>query len=108
MKRTPLRQVSRHRQKINRERRKLQEAEWGPKDEWRCWFRDNPLCMAVAGPCFGEVWGHEILKRTRAGSTDANLLNIKGQVPLCNAHNVWVENSPVEANKMGLADHATN
>ena len=105
MKRTPLRPVSKHRQKVNRERRKIQEAGWGPKDTWRCWFRDRPNALSLAGPCLGEVWGHEILKRSRAGQTDENLLNIEGQVPLCNRHNGWVEDHDPEATLLGLSIH---
>jgi hypothetical protein len=116
MKRSPLRPVSKHRQKVNRERRRLQEAEWGPRP-WPCLF-SRFHDEAVAGgalehsvslhdfACRGEVWGHELLKRSRAGSTDENLLNIEGQVPLCNFHNEWVESHPIEANRIGLADHA--
>jgi len=91
---------------VNAERLKLQEAAWGPRRWWRCWFEDRPANIAVAGTCRGEVWGHEILKRTRAGSTDENLLDIENQVPLCWAHNLWVENEPAKAHRMGLARHS--
>ena len=106
MKRSRIAPVSQNRLAVNRERRRLQEAAWGPKNSWRCWFRDRPKSLEIAGPCQGEVWGHEILKRSRAGATDANLLNIEGQVPLCGAHNLWVENFPKYAHEMGLARHA--
>ena len=56
--------------------------------------------------CSGPVNGHEVLKRSRAGSTDANLLDMEGVVLLCNYHNGWVENFPKEAHEMGLAKHA--
>jgi hypothetical protein len=106
VKRTPLRPVSKKRQKVNVERRRVQEQAWGPQDEWRCWFRDRPASMSLAGPCAGGVWGHEILKRSRAGSTDANLLDIDNQVPLCNLHNSWVEDHPDKAHWLGLSRHA--
>ena len=100
-----MRQVSKHRDRINRQRRILQEAAWGPRP-WTCWFRDRGWALSIAGPCYGAVNGHEILKRSRAGSTDENLLNIEGQVPLCSAHNTWVENEPEKAHEMGLSKHS--
>jgi hypothetical protein len=41
-------------------------------------------------PCRGAVNGHEILSRARAGRTDANLLDVTNQRPLCNGHNGWL------------------
>jgi hypothetical protein len=98
--------VSEHRREVNAERLKLQEAAWGPRRWWRCWFEDRPLHIAEAGTCRGEVWGHEILFRSRAGSTDENLLDIANQVPLCNYHNSWVSNHSRAAERMGLAKHS--
>ena len=111
MKRTPLKRsrlkpVSDRRREVNIERLRLQEAAWGAKQSWRCWFKDRPTELAVAGACHGEVWGHEILKRSRAGSTDENLLDVGNQVPLCNFHNGYVEDHPKEAERMGLAKHS--
>ena len=105
VKRTPLRQVSKKRQKVNRLRRQAQEEAWGPQHTWRCWFRDRPAMILFAGPCHGSVAGHEILKRSRSGS-DANLLDVNRQVPLCSFHNVWVEDNPNDANRIGLAKHS--
>jgi hypothetical protein len=101
-----LRRTSKHRARINRQRRILQEAAWGPRDRWRCWFLDRPAAALMAGACYGEVWGHEILKRSRAGSTDENLLDVDGQVPLCSHHNTFVEDHPDKAAELGLAKHA--
>ena len=110
MKRTPLRPVSKNRQRVNRERRILQEAAWGPRP-WKCQFmqyvRESGLFIpAEMAICHGEVNGHEILKRSRAGSTDANLLDVENQVPLCDRHNSLVETEPKLGHEIGLAKHA--
>lgn len=106
MKRTALRRVSKHRADINRQRRAAQEAAWGPHQWWRCVFRDHPAWIAIAGECHGEVWGHEILSRARAGRTDENLLDVSGQLPCCNYHNSWVDLNDEQANAWGLSTHA--
>ncbi len=102
MKRTPLRSVSKNRQKVNRERRILQEAAWGPQHTWRCWFRDRPAELAIAGACFGSVAGHEILSRAQAGQTDENLLDVDGQLKMCAHHNSWIDENRAEAERLGL------
>lgn len=106
MKRPPLRKVSKRRARVNRERAKILEQHFGPREGWRCWIKDRPAAVAIAGTCSGFVSAHEILKRSRAGSTDANLLDVKGQELLCSKHQTWVEDHPIEANKLGLAKHA--
>lgn len=105
MKRSRIKPVSDKRRALNVRRLELQEAAWGPKRWWRCWFKDRPAEMALAGPCAGIVDGHEILKRSRSGK-DENLIDIDGQVPLCRYHNGWIENWPIEAHRMGLAKHS--
>jgi hypothetical protein len=105
----PLKPVSDHRKEVNAERAKLQEAAWGPRP-WTCVFNIwasshylNTGEVIDGGRCCGEVNGHEILWRGRAGSTDENLLDVVHQLPLCNGHNGWVDEHPLEAKRMGLA-----
>lgn len=114
LKRTALTPMSDRRRAVNKERAKAQEAAWGPRP-WKCYVtteqffrtltvRQKNLSL-VMGPCYGEVNGHEILSRARAGRTDANLLDVSGQVPLCNRHNEWVETHPETSLTLGLARH---
>ena len=113
MKRTPIKQVSDHRKGINAERTKLQVKAWGPRP-WRCRFNEFVLALlhttgeVVDGDrCYGRVDGHEILSRAQAGQTDENLLDIQGQVPLCNHHNGWVTEHKAEAERLGLRRSGT-
>jgi hypothetical protein len=53
--------------------------------------------------CFGRVDGHERLSRARAGRTDANLLDVDGQVPLCSLHNEWMDSQSGLAAALGLS-----
>lgn len=104
MKRTRLRPMSKTRQSVMRRRSEALEAAFGPRDGWMCWFRENRLTGFPA--CYGELAGHEILKRSRAGSADENLLDVSRIVILCSLHNSWVEDNPVQAHELGLALHA--
>jgi len=100
--------VSDKRKEVNAARREAQEAAWGPRP-WRCQFNSfaGPIQRAYDDVfCFGEVNGHEILSRARSGQSDANLIDVSGQVPLCNFHNEWCESNPTLAHEMGLARHA--
>lgn len=98
----PIKRVSDRRRKVNAERLKRQEEAWGPRRWWRCWFRDRPAELALAGPCFGPVAGHEILSRAQAGRTDENLLDVDGQLPMCAHHNEWIAEHKKEAEHLGL------
>lgn len=107
-----LRPVSEHRREVNEERERLQVEAWGPRP-WTCRFNEFALALlhttgevVDGGRCFGRVDGHEILWRGRAGRTDANLLDVLHQVPLCSHHNSWVDTHPLEAKRMGLARSA--
>lgn len=102
MKRSRLRPVSEKRRAENVERQKLMLEKFGPREEWRCKLRDDPLAQGVLGPCFGEVNGHEIVKRSRGGS----IVDMEIVVLLCNAHNDAVEMHPKESARMGLAAHS--
>lgn len=109
MKRSRIKPVSDHRREINAERARLQEEAWGPRP-WYCRFNEFAVALyqttgevVNGGRCFGEVNGHEILWRGRAGSTDENLLDVLHQVPLCNHHNSFIDTEPLLAKRMGLA-----
>ena len=110
MKRTRILSISEKRKIVNVARRRLMEAKFGPRDTWRCWFADFSqnanLTLAAMMTHAGPVNGHEILKRSRAGSTDENLLDMNGIVLLCQFHNNWVEMEPRLAHAMGLALHS--
>ena len=104
IKRSRLRPISSRRRQVNAERAGLMEAWFGPREGWRCWFTLHPV--VAAGGCYGPCSGHERLKRSRAGSTDVNLLDMEHIVVLCARHQVWVEDSPKLAHALGLADHS--
>ena len=53
------------------------------------------------GPCLGDVNGHEIVKRSQGGS----IVDMDNVVLLCNKHNLWVEDNPLEAHTLGLMRH---
>jgi hypothetical protein len=100
MKRSRLRPVSKKRRAENVERKALMEEKFGPRENWRCAFPqiDNGFGLG----CFGDVNGHEVLKRSRGGSvTDMTIV-----VLACQYHNDWVEENPRQAHRMGLAAHA--
>jgi hypothetical protein len=88
------------------------EEKFGPRYEWECsfFFRQNPdsydevtqKAINKAGRCYGDINGHEILKRSRGGS----ITIMENVVLLCNWHNSWVENHPYAANQLGLANHS--
>ena len=101
MKRSPLRPVSPRRRALNAERRRLLEARYGKRNSWRCFVKDRPQMLALMGPCFGPVDGHETLKRSRGGS----IVDLDIIVMLCAHHNGWVEDNPQTAHALGLADH---
>jgi hypothetical protein len=104
-KQTRIKPVSKRRRQVSPQRARALEARFGPQEWWRCLVRDDSRLFDAMGECFGSVHGHEILKRSRAGRTNANLLNMDKVVLLCHHHNGWVENFPIEANELGLADH---
>ena len=101
MKRIRLKPISENRQRVNAERRVLMVERFGNPDTWVCQLR-----AIIGTPCFGEVHGHEVLSRARAGLTDANLTNMDGILLACDYHNGWVENHPTEAHGLGLAKHS--
>lgn len=108
--RSPLRKVSKKRQRLNRHRVAALEEAWGPKEAWRCKFFafandatiSEHLARSIrtsAGPCLGFVSAHEVLKRSRGGS----ITDPKNCTPLCAHHNVWVEDEPAYAEAIGLS-----
>ncbi len=94
--------VSAKRRRQNSERKTLLESLYGREETWTCMVANSPSHLRLMGPCYGAVHGHEILPRGRGGSiTDpANV------VPLCNRHNDWCSEFPVEAHRLGLLKHA--
>jgi len=101
MKRSPLRPVSKKRQKINAERDKNMIAHYGPKSSWRCSLIGNAKATELLGPCGGSVHPHEIVKRSQGGSiTDPG-----NTVLLCNRHNESEEDHPGHALALGLMRH---
>lgn len=101
LKRTRLKPVSDRRREVNAQRAILMEERFGPPETWRCQLR-----AIIGTPCLGEVHGHEVLSRARAGSTDANLVDMDGIMLACDHHNGWVEEFPAQAHGLGLAKHA--
>jgi hypothetical protein len=114
LRRTGLSPMSERRRDVNTARAKAQIAAWGPRP-WTCALRrdvgkrmfvemtrDAPEFVTIP-PCLGRVNGHEILSRTRAGRTDANLLDTGGQLPCCDYHNGWLA---AFAAVPGLVEHS--
>ena len=101
MARSRLKPISESRQRVNAERKTLMVERFGNPDTWACQLR--PI---IGTPCFGEVHGHEVLSRSRAGRTDTNLLDMDGILLACDFHNGWVEDHPIEAHGLGLAKHS--
>lgn len=100
--------VSDKRKEENVLRRELLELKFGPRHEWTCRFnehRDKHPEVQVGKnfrTCWGPIDGHEIIKRSRGGSiTDMEIVTT-----LCRLHNGWVEDHPLSAHRLGLADHS--
>jgi len=101
LKRTALKPVSDKRRAVNALRREAMEAHFGKRETWKCQVGE-----LWGTPCFGAVNGHEILSRSRAGRTDANLLDMSGIILACNHHNSEIENYPIKAHELGLTKHS--
>lgn len=101
MKRTQLKPVSDHRREVNKQRKEALVARFGPREKWVC-----SVSHLIPTKCFGDVNGHEILSRARAGRTDKNLLDTDGIILVCNHHNSWIEDFPAEAHALGLTKHS--
>lgn len=100
MKRTELNPVSTKRTTENRERRTALETAFGPRDAWACFASVHRY--DVMGPCFGPINGHEIVKRSQGGS----ITDPENVILLCDRHNEWVENFPLDAHRLGLMKHS--
>jgi hypothetical protein len=115
MKRTRLKPVSDSRRVVNALRKEAQEKAWGPRP-WTCVFtdavrlfnalavdRNEPMMLLTSSDrrCFGEVNGHEILSRAQS-TKDENLIDVSGQVTLCNFHNGWCDLNQELAVRLGL------
>jgi len=96
MKRSRINPVSKKRRKKNALRKFAMLEVFGPREGWKCAMRGRYLA------CFGDINGHELLKRSRGGS----ITDMSNVVLLCNAHNSWVEDYPELAHLIGLAKHS--
>jgi hypothetical protein len=118
LKRSRLAPISDGRRAVNAERKRRQLEAWGPRP-WTCVLRDRVGRVLVVEherddlfglrdelvdvpPCHGRVNGHEVVSRARRPGKE-NLLDVDGQVPLCNRHNEWVSGF---ASVEGLARHS--
>lgn len=107
MQRAQVNPVSLKRRNENIVRVQRMRERFGPQETWQCGFENHRLTNwgqhgTKPSSCFGPVFGHEILKRSRGGSiTDMN--NV---VLLCQYHNGWVEDNPYASEQMGLARHS--
>lgn len=90
--RTPMRQVSNHRQRENRERARLR-AEIGPV---ACEARIEGVCTGMA-----QDW-HERLSRARGGS----ITDPSNRVMVCRPCHDWVGTHPRAATELGLLRHS--
>ena len=93
--------ISDNRRAENAEREERMVEAFGPREDWHCAIWGHPVAL-VMGPCFGPVNGHEIVKRSQGGS----IVDTDNIVLLCNRHNDWVEDHPVEAKKIRLSRSA--
>ncbi len=101
MKRSAVKPMSSKRHAENRERRKVMAEAFGPRETWQCYVSQSSFAGGLMGPCYGPLNGHEIVKRSQGGSiTDPSNILI-----LCDRHNEWVENFPVDAHRLGLMKH---
>jgi len=101
MKRSTLKPMSDKRKAVNVKRKEAMLAHFGPRETWKCTVRD-----IIGTPCFGDINGHEIKSRARAGRTDENLLYMSGIILVCNHHNSWIEDNPTKAHELGLTKHS--
>ena len=102
MKRTRIKPVSDRRRAVNKLRAEMMEEHFGPRDTWACWVRSRPAMALVMGGCYGDVNGHEVVKRSQGGS----IVDPTNILLLCNRHNSFVENEPDIAHKFGLMRHS--
>jgi hypothetical protein len=101
MKRSRVKPMSDKRRAANIERKRLMVETFGPENSWTCWFKNKAPELALAGPCMGNIHGHEALKSSRGGSR----LDMANVVLVCDYHNGWIETEPLLANRLGLAQH---
>jgi hypothetical protein len=93
VKRSRLKPMSDKRRAENRARAPIREAVFR-RDNYRCRLADR---SDIAGPCFGVLTPHHLLKASAGGAyVEANL------VALCAGHNSWVECEPILATGLGL------
>ena len=106
MKRSKIKPMSDKRIREMSERRKMMAAKFGPRELWVCQFEEfakvaDPVWNAPyfrPYPCMGSINGHELKKRSQGGS----ITDPENVVLLCNFHNDWVEDNPIDARAWGL------
>ena len=97
MKRSPINRVSSKRKRENAQRKVAMTEKFGDPETWTC-----QAAMFMDVRCYGEIHGHEILKRSRGGS----ITDMDNVVLLCDYHNGLVEDYPEKAHDAGLARHS--
>jgi len=99
-----MKRVSDKRKIENAQRKVLMLERFGPREEWKCSMNGIwTIAQGVqVGKCHGAVNGHELLKRSRGGS----IIDMDNVTLLCDGHNSWVEDHPIEAHRLGLAFHS--
>lgn len=101
MKRSAIKPMSDKRKAVNVKRKEAMLDHFGSRETWECTVQG-----IIGTPCFGEINGHEILSRARAGRSDENLLDMSGIILVCNHHNSWIEDNPTKAHELGLTKHS--
>lgn len=92
MRRTRLRSISEKR-KAGRKEREAVRLQVFERDHWICQARHK-----IRGDmCFGDLTVHHLRKASAGGKYEVNNL-----IALCAHHNGWVEDHPIEAEKLGL------
>lgn len=99
--RTPLKPMSERRKNVNQQRKEAMLAHFGKREFWKCMGQDT-----YPHKCHGGINGHEILSRSRAGRTDANLLDMSGIITICDWLNTYIEDNPNWAHEMGFTKHS--
>lgn len=97
---TPLKQQSNKKAAERREREPIRQAVL-ERDGHRCQMQKvvdrSTELHDVAGRCYGRLEVHHLDKESQGGAyTLTNLLT------LCATHNLWVENNPTVAHRLGL------
>lgn len=85
--------------KIPRESKKRAKENRVDKKQNKEIIANEPRCMIKSPVCIGWAQGAHHVK----GRIGKNLTDVKHKIPACNPCNVWVEEHPEEARKMGVS-----